>query len=124
MATILIVEDNLSNMRLVALLLEKAGHRVLQALTAAAGVDLARRAGPDLILMDVQLPGMDGLAATRLLKSDPATRGIKVIALTAFAMKGDEERMLSAGCDGYIAKPIQYKDFLVQVEAQLAGDHD
>lgn len=124
MATILIVEDNLSNMRLVALLLEKAGHRVLQALTATVGVDLARRAGPDLILMDVQLPGMDGLAATRLLKSDPATRGIKVIALTAFAMKGDEERMLSAGCDGYIAKPIQYKDFLVQVEAQLAGDHD
>jgi len=121
-ATILVVEDNPSNMKLATLVLAHAGHRVLQASTAAAGLELARCAGPDLILMDVQLPGMDGLEATRLLKGDPATRGIKVIALTAFAMRGDEERMLAAGCDGYIAKPIQYKEFLARVTRQLAGD--
>ena len=83
---------------------------------------LARDERPDLILMDVQLPGMDGLEATALLKRDEATRGIPVIALTALAMKGDEERLRAAGCDGYIAKPMGVQDFLATIKAQLAQE--
>src|ERR1700716_2260451 len=88
---------------------------------AEAGLTLARDQQPNLILMDIQLPGMDGLAATALLKRDEATRGIPVIAPTALAMKGDEERMRAAGCDGYIAKPLAYKDFLAIISAQLVA---
>src|SRR4051794_23612890 len=98
-ATILIVEDNPSNMALAKFLLESAGHRVLAAVDAEAGLKLARDQRPDLILMDIQLPGMDGLEATALLKRDGATRSIPVVALTALAMKGDEERIRAAGCD-------------------------
>lgn len=118
--TVLVVEDTPQNMKLVTMLLEHSGYRVLQATDAPTGMALAREHRPQLILMDMQLPGMDGLEATRALRSDPATRDIKIVALTAFAMKGDEERMLHAGCDAYIAKPIQYKDFLVEV-ARLLG---
>jgi len=100
-------------------LLESAGHSVMTATDAEAGLTLARDEQPQLILMDIQLPGMDGLEATRLLKLDDATRGIPVIALTALAMKGDEERIRAAGCDGYIAKPLVYKDFLAIVSARL-----
>ena len=82
---------------------------------------MAREQRPALILMDIQLPGMDGLEATGRLKADPATRDIPVIALTALAMKGDEERIRAAGCDGYIAKPLDYKQFLATIKAQLAG---
>ena len=96
MATVLVVEDNPANMT------------------------LAREGHPDLILMDIQLPGMDGLEATVLLKGDETTRGIPVIALTALAMKGDEERIRAAGCDGYIAKPMRYQEFLATIDAQLA----
>ena len=78
---------------------------------AEVGLTLARAERPKLILMDIQLPGMDGLEATKLLKRDEATRAIPVIALTALAMKGDEERIRAAGCDGYIAKPMQYQEF-------------
>lgn len=105
MAHILIVEDHPTNMRLAVFLLEKAGHQVVQASDAEQGLRLARTAHPDLILMDVQLPGMDGLTATRELKQDPATAHIPVIALTALAMRGDEAKMLEAGCDGYLTKP-------------------
>jgi two-component system, cell cycle response regulator DivK len=119
MATILIVEDNDTNMKLSTFLLESADYSVLAAVDAEAGLALARSASPDLILMDVQLPGMDGLQATALLKADVATRDIPVIALTALAMKGDEERIRAAGCDGYIAKPLDYKDFLAVVRATL-----
>ncbi len=119
-AQVLIVEDTPANMKLVNLLLVKAGYRVLQAGNAADGITLARAHRPDLILMDIQLPGMDGLAATRLLKATETTRQIKVVALTAFAMKGDEEKVFAAGCDGYIVKPIQYKNFLDEVERILA----
>jgi two-component system cell cycle response regulator DivK len=80
---------------------------------------LARTEQPDLILMDIQLPGMDGLQATALLKADAATRAIPVIALTALAMKGDEERIRAAGCDGYIAKPLAYREFLETISTQL-----
>lgn len=119
MATILIVEDNPANMTLATFLLTTEGHEVLHATTAEAGLLLARSAHPDLILMDIQLPGMDGLEATALLKRDEATRQIPVVALTALAMKGDEERILAAGCDGYIAKPIQYKEFLGAINGHV-----
>jgi two-component system cell cycle response regulator DivK len=119
MATVLIVEDNPTNLSLAVFLLQSAGHTVLSAADAEAGLTMARDAHPHLILMDVQLPGMDGLEATALLKRDAATRAIPVIALTALAMKGDEERIRAAGCDGYIAKPMRYQEFLAAIEAQL-----
>jgi len=121
MAKVLVVEDNTANMTLAVFLLESAGHTVLSASDAEAGLTLARDEQPNLILMDIQLPGMDGLQATVLLKRDDATRAIPVIALTALAMKGDEERIRAAGCDGYVAKPIHYKDFLATVAAHLVG---
>ena len=119
MAKVLIVEDNRANMKLAVFLLESAGHTVLSATDAEAALTLARDGQPDLILMDIQLPGIDGLEATVLLKSDVATRAIPVIALTALAMKGDEERIRAAGCDGYIAKPMPYQEFLATVAANL-----
>ena len=119
MAKILIVENNPDNMELVAFLLQSAGHTVLSATDAEAGLTLARDELPNLILMDIQLPGMDGLEATALLKRDDATRTIPVIALSALAMKGDEERIRAAGCDGYIAKPMGIHEFLATVAAQL-----
>ena len=121
MARILIVEDNPDNMFLTVMLLESAGYTVLSATDAEAGLTLARAELPDLILMDIQLPGMDGLEATALLKSDVATRAIPVIALTALEMKGDEERIRAAGCDGYIAKPMGIQDFLATVAARLVA---
>ena len=119
MTTVLIVEDNPANMRLAMFLLESAGHAVISATDAEAGLTLARAAQPDLILMDIQLPGMDGLEATMLLKKDEATRAIPVIALTALAMKGDEARIRAAGCDAYIGKPMRYKEFLAAIAAHL-----
>jgi two-component system, cell cycle response regulator DivK len=119
MATILIVEDNPANMKLAAFVLEQAGYTVISAIDAEAGLTLAREKHPDLIMMDVQLPGMDGLAATALLKQDESTRKIPVIALTALAMKGDEARIRDAGCDAYIAKPMRYQEVLETVAAQL-----
>ncbi len=120
-ATVLIVEDNAANMRLAVFLLESAGYDVLTATDAEAGLALARSAQPQLILMDIQLPGMDGLEATMQLKRDVSTSAIPVIALTALAMKGDEERIRAAGCDGYIGKPMRYKEFLAAVGAQLGA---
>ena len=121
MAKILVVEDNPTNMNLAKFLLEQAGHSVLIARDAEVGLTLAREEQPNLILMDMQLPGMDGLEATAILKRDDTTRAIPVIALTALAMKGDEERIRAAGCDGYIAKPLAYRDFLAVIAAQLNG---
>ena len=120
MAKVLIVEDNPTNLTLATFLLQSVGHSVLSATDAEAGLTLARAERPNLILMDIQLPGMDGLEATAQLKGDEITRGIPVIALTALAMKGDEERIRAAGCDGYIAKPMRYQEFLATVAAQLA----
>ena len=121
MGKILIVEDNADNMTLTVLLLESEGHVVIRAIDAEAGLTLARAQLPDLILMDIQLPGMDGLEATALLKSDQTTRAIPVLALTALAMKGDEERIRAAGCDGYVCKPIRIHEFLATIVAQLAA---
>lgn len=120
MATVLVVEDNVANMTLASVLLTSAGHTVLSAADAEAGITIARTQHPDLILMDIQLPGMDGLEATAILKQGEATRPIPVIALTALAMKGDEERIRAAGCDGYIAKPMRYQEFLATIALQLA----
>ena len=119
MARVLVIEDNAANMRLATFVLESAGHVVLGATDAEAGLAVVRDQQPDLVLMDIQLPGMDGLQAAAQLKADPATRAIPIIALTALAMKGDEERIRAAGCDGYIAKPLAYKNVLAVIDAHL-----
>jgi two-component system cell cycle response regulator DivK len=120
MVTVLVVEDNPANMKLAALLLRNAGHAVLSAIDAETGLTLARAERPDLILMDVQLPGMDGFAATAMLKQDPVTAGIPVIALTALAMKEDQEKSRAAGCDAYISKPLRYQELYAAIDALLA----
>src|SRR5450759_1215867 len=120
MAKVLIVEDNPANMKLATFLLQSAGHTVFSATDAEAGLTMARGEQPDLILMDIQLPGMDGLEATALLKRDDATRAIPVVALHRQGGEGDEERLRAAGCDGYVAKPMGVQDFLATVAAQFA----
>jgi two-component system cell cycle response regulator DivK len=119
MTRVLVIEDNQANMKLATLLLRNAGHIVLCAADAEAGLTIARAELPDLILMDIQLPGMDGLAATALLKKDPATAAIPVIALTAMAMKEDEEKSQVAGCDAYMAKPLRYQELYAAIDALL-----
>jgi two-component system cell cycle response regulator DivK len=120
MARILIIEDNPANMKLATLLLRNAGHTALCAVDAETGITIARADQPDLILMDIQLPGMDGLAATALLKQDPVTAGIPVIALTAMAMKADQEKSQVAGCDAYIAKPLRYLELFAMIDSLLS----
>jgi two-component system cell cycle response regulator DivK len=121
MLRILVIEDSPVNMALTTAILENAGHIILQAETATVGIEIARRQCPDLVLMDLQLPDIDGLAATRILKADRKTSNIPVIALTAFAMKGDEDETRAAGCDGYVTKPMRYKEFLAEVERVLGA---
>ncbi len=108
---ILIVEDTPVNMELVTDLLEVAGYQVIQAETAETGIERARAEAPDLILMDIGLPGLDGLTAAGILKRGQLTKDIPIIALTSHAMKDDEERITAAGCDGYITKPIDTREF-------------
>jgi two-component system cell cycle response regulator DivK len=120
MATILIVEDNPANMKLAVLLLSKAGHAVLSAVNAETGLAMAHAQRPDLILMDIQLPGMDGLTATTLIKHNPVTAAIPVIALTAMAMKEDEEKTRAAGCDAYVAKPLRFRELYAAIDTLLA----
>jgi two-component system, cell cycle response regulator DivK len=103
---ILIVDDNAANLKLARILLSSAGYTVRTATSAEEALATLRDFAPRLILMDVQMPGVDGLALTRRLKADPSMQFVRIIALTAYAMKGDEERALAAGCDGYISKPI------------------
>ena len=110
-ALILIVEDNDKNLKLARDLLQHAGFRTLEADTAAAGIALAEQYVPDLILMDIQLPDMDGVTALGRLRGLPATSSIPIVALTAFAMAADQERLLAAGFDGYLAKPIDIHHF-------------
>ena len=119
MATILLIEDNEANTKLAGLLLRKAGHTVLCAVDAETGVAMARAKRPDLVLMDIQLPGMDGLAATALLKKRADTAAIPVIALTALAMKEDQEKSELAGCDAYIAKPLRYQELYATIDRLL-----
>ena len=120
MAKILIIEDNPTNMKLAVLLVRNAGHTALCAVDAETGLTLARADQPHLILMDIQLPGMDGLAATRLLKKDSATAAIPIIALTSMAMKDDHEKTKVAGCDAYIAKPLRYQELYAAIDVLLA----
>ncbi len=108
---VVVIEDNPLNMELVTDLLESAGYQVRQATSAEDGICLVRAERPHLILMDFSLPGMDGLSATAVLKSDPATRVVPIVALTAHAMKGDEEKAFAAGCIAYITKPIDTRTF-------------
>lgn len=120
MAAILVIEDNPTNMKLACILLKKAGHTTLSATDAETGLTLARTRQPDLILMDIHLPGMDGLAATALLKQDPATSAIPVIALTAMAMKADQEKSQLAGCAAHIVKPLSYRQLYAVIDQLLA----
>jgi CheY-like chemotaxis protein len=117
--SILIVDDNPANMKLVRVLLSSEGYDVHTALDAQEALTELRSSRPDLILMDIQLPGMDGLELTRRLKSDPATRDIKIVGLTAYAMRGDQERILAAGCDGYIPKPIDTRTLPNSIKGYL-----
>jgi CheY-like chemotaxis protein len=127
--SILIVDDNPVNMKLIRVLLAGEGYEVSTALDANEALAALKADRPDLILMDIQLPGIDGLELTRRLKSNPATQDIKIIGLTAYAMKGDEERIRAAGCDGYIPKPIDtrtlpnfIKGYLKREEAKNRKD--
>ena len=118
---ILLVEDNPVNRRLAEFLLRANGFAVIEARTGEEALHKARGEQPDLIVMDLQLPGMDGFTATRQLKADAATRHIPVIAMTAYAMSGDRERALEAGCDGYITKPIDTREFPQTIGRHLRG---
>lgn len=120
-ATVLVVDDNLLNLELVTDVLEAAGYAVRQAGSAEVALHAARADRPVMILMDIGLPGMDGHAAVRALKADPKTRGIPTIALTAFAMAGDEARALQSGFDGYITKPINTRTLADRVARLLDG---
>ncbi len=117
MKRVLVIEDNEKNMYLMTFLLEKMGHRVLQAVTGEEGVETAEREVPDLVLMDIQLPGIDGFEATRRIRASVAAREVPIVAVTSFAMTGDRERLLAAGCNGYIEKPIDPD----AIRAQISG---
>ena len=121
MAKLLIIEDTENNRALLTRRLRPAGHEILTAEDAEQGLELAKSERPDLILMDVGLPGMDGWEATRQLKADPETAKIPVIALTAHAMQGDREKSVQAGCDGYEIKPIYFPRLIGKVDALLAS---
>ena len=120
-ASILIVDDNASNTKLLAFLLTSKGYVVRTAASAPEALAVLEEFRPRLILMDIQLPGMDGLTLTRRLKADPRTRDIAIIAATAYAMKGDEARALEAGCNGYITKPIDTRRLPQDIERYLAS---
>ena len=118
---ILLVEDNPVNRRLAVFLLRSQGYEVREATTAKEAFEVLQKERPDLIVMDIQLPGMDGLEVTRKLKEQPATADIPVIAVTSYAMKGDREKALAAGCVGYVTKPIDKKIFIDEVAAHLGN---
>jgi CheY-like chemotaxis protein len=117
---ILVVEDNDMNMQLVEFLLEEGGYEIVKATSGEEALTLTRDGiAPDLILMDIHLPGMDGLSVVRAMKADAHTARIPILALTAHAMRGDKDRFLEAGCDGYISKPIDVKTFIASIQRYL-----
>lgn len=118
-AKILLIEDNVQNRYLATFLLEQRGHEILQAETGPEGMDMAARLRPNLILLDIQLPGMDGHEVARVLKADPVLRAIPIVAVTSYAMVGDREKCLDAGAEGYIEKPINPDTFVSEVERFL-----
>lgn len=119
MKKILVVEDNEKNMYLISFIIGKMGHGVIQAETVEDGVDAAMRESPDLILMDIQLPGIDGLETTRRIRELGCCAGTPIIAITSFAMTGDRERLMAAGCNGYIEKPINPETIMEEIAAYL-----
>ena len=119
MSTILIVEDNEKNMKLVRDILRHKGHATLEAVTGEEGVRLARERRPDLVLMDIQLPGIDGIEALRQVRADPACSAIPIIAFTASVMQADRSQFSAAGFDGFLSKPINIKEFLETVKRVL-----
>lgn len=123
-ARILIVDDNPVNLKLATDVLEMEGYAVEKAVDAEQAQEMLKSATPDLILMDIALPGMDGLTLTRKLKADERLKDVPVVAMTAFAMKGDEQKALAAGCDGYITKPIDTRKLPHQVAAYLLPHAD
>jgi CheY-like chemotaxis protein len=116
---ILIVDDNPANLKLASDLLEIDGFKVTRCVDANEVIETLKTVTPDLILMDIGLPGMDGMQLTGIIKGNTATARIKVVALTAFAMKGDKDRILASGCDGYITKPIDTRKFVSQLDVYL-----
>ena len=119
-ARVLVVEDNEMNMQLVEYLLEEGGYQIVKAASGEDALSIARGGeAVDLILMDIHLPGIDGLSVIREMKADPQTGAIPILALTAHAMRGDKDRFLEAGCDGYISKPIDVKTFLTSIRSYL-----
>ncbi|MBO5997666.1 MAG: response regulator [Alphaproteobacteria bacterium] len=120
MAKILIVEDNEMNMRLFSDLLKSRGYTVLQCMEGQKALSIVRSEHPDLVLMDIQMPGISGLEVTALIRQSKDVAKTKIVAVTAFAMKGDEQKIIDGGCDGYIAKPIAVPEFLATVDKFLS----
>jgi two-component system cell cycle response regulator DivK len=118
---ILVVEDNENNLYLITFILEKAGYKVIAAKTGETGVEMALKEQPDLILMDIQLPGINGLETTRRIRASKAGGSVPIIALTSYALVGDREQVLSAGCTGYIEKPINPATIRGEIEKYLSG---
>ncbi len=120
MKKILVVEDNEKNMYLICYIIESMGHKTIKAVTGEEGVELAAGERPDLILMDIQLPGIDGLQATQQIRASKTSSSIPIIAITSYAMAGDREKALESGCTGYIEKPINPDTFMAQVESYFS----
>lgn len=121
MKKVLVVEDNENNLYLITFILEKAGYQVVAAKTGEEGVEMAPRERPELILMDIQLPGINGLETTRRIRTTPWGSGVPIIALTSYALVGDREQVMGAGCTGYIEKPINPATIMGEIEKYLAG---
>ena len=121
---ILLIEDNDQNRYMATFLLEKHGYEVLPAVDGPTGIEMAARVRPLLILLDIQLPGMDGYAVARKLRRNPALNGIPIVAVTSYAMMGDREKALAAGCDGYLEKPIDPETFVADIERHLAPPNE
>ena len=119
MKRVLVVEDNETNLYLIRFILQKNGLEVIEAKDGASGVELAVKEKPDLVIMDIQLPGIDGLEATKRIRASEADGDIPIIALTSYAMMGDREKALAAGCTGYIEKPINPETFMAEIEKYL-----
>ncbi|MEJ2134240.1 MAG: response regulator [Desulfofustis sp.] len=120
--SILVVEDQEDNRRILRDLLTSRGYDIIEVTDGLAGVEAARREKPDLILMDIQLPGIDGYEATRRIKTEPDLAGVVIIAVTSYALSGDEQKALEAGCDDYVAKPFSPRKLLAKIEQYLSND--
>ena len=120
-ARILLIEDNEQNRYLLTFLLEQSGHEVVPAINGSLGLELATKVSPDLILLDIQLPGMDGYAVARALKNDPRLKSVPIVAVTSYAMVGDRDKALAAGAEGYIEKPINPETFVEEVERFISS---